>query len=57
MLLAMADHIEAAFWGAVSVAYGVNVLENWAPSQYKDRLSQVWDSHVKDKTVARPSYL
>ena len=29
----------------------------WAPIQYKDRLSQVWDSHVKDKTVVRPSYL
>ena len=28
-----------------------------ATSQYKDRLSQVWDSHVKDKTVSRPSYL
>ena len=27
-----------------------------ALSQYKDRLSQVWDSHVKDKTVVRPSY-
>ena len=25
----------------------------WAPSQYKDRLSQVWDSHPKDKTVVR----
>ena len=24
-----------------------------APSQYKDRLSQVWDSHTKDKTIAR----
>ena len=29
----------------------------WAPSRYKDRLSQVWNSHVKDKTVMRPSYL
>ena len=28
-----------------------------APSKYKDRLFQVWDSHVKDKTVSRPSYL
>ena len=26
-------------------------------SQYKDHLSQYGDSHVKDKTVARPSYL
>ena len=25
----------------------------WAPSLYKDRLSQVWDSHVKDKTVSQ----
>ena len=30
---------------------------SWVPSQYKDHLSQVWDSHVKDKTVVRPSYL
>ena len=29
----------------------------WASSQYKGRLFQVLDSHVKDKTVARPSYL
>ena len=29
----------------------------WALFHYKDRFSQVWDSHVKDKTVARPSYL
>ena len=28
-----------------------------APSQYKDRLSRYEDSHVKYKTVARPSYL
>ena len=27
------------------------------PSQYTDCLSQVLDSHVKDKTVSRPSYL
>ena len=27
------------------------------PSQYKNRLSKVWGSHVKDKTIARPSYL
>ena len=26
-------------------------------SQYKNRLSQVWDSHVKDETVVRSSYL
>ena len=25
--------------------------------RYKDFLSQVWNSNVKDKTVARPSYL
>ena len=28
-----------------------------APFQYKDRLSQLWDSLVKDKAVTRPSYL
>ena len=28
-----------------------------ALSQYKDRLSKYGDSHIKDKTVARPSYL
>ena len=28
-----------------------------APSQYKDGLSMYGDFHVKDKTVARPSYL
>ena len=28
-----------------------------ASSQYRDRLSRVWDSHAKDKTVARRSYL
>ena len=27
-----------------------------APSQYKDILSRYGDSHVKDKTVMRPSY-
>ena len=31
-------------------------LLTWAPSQYKGRLSVYGDSHVKDKTVARPSY-
>ena len=28
-----------------------------APSQFKDYLSRYGDSHVKDKTVIRPSYL
>ena len=28
-----------------------------APSQYKDHLFRYGDSHVKDKTVTRPSYL
>ena len=28
-----------------------------ATFQYKDRLSQIWDSHGKDKTVARPSII
>ena len=29
----------------------------WSVSQYKDRLSMYEDSHYKDKTVMRPSYL
>ena len=29
----------------------------WVSSQYKDGLSRYGDSHVKDKTAARPSYL
>ena len=33
------------------------LIDDKGPSQYKDRLSQVWDSPVKDKTVARASYL
>ena len=32
-------------------------IKTCAPSQYKDRLSHVWDSRVKDKTVVRPSFL
>ena len=28
-----------------------------APSQYKDRLSQVWDSYVKDKSSSSSSKL
>ena len=35
--------------------FPVTAFHTRAPSQYKDRL--VWDSHVKNKTVARPSYL
>ena len=31
--------------------------ESWAPSQYKTAFSRYGDSHVKDKTVARPSDL
>ena len=31
--------------------------ENWALSQYKDLLSWHRDSHYKDETVIRPSYL
>ena len=34
-----------------------NQLQNLDPFQYKNRLSQVWDSHVKDNTVMRPSCL
>ena len=33
------------------------VCTHWSLSQYKDCLSQAWDCLVKDKTVARPSYL
>ena len=29
----------------------------WAPSQYKDRLSQVYNFHVKNKMAGSPSYL
>ena len=37
---------------------GMNqVKETRAPFQYKDCLSRYGDSHVKDKTVTRPSYL
>ena len=32
-------------------------LDTWVPYPYKHRLSQAWDFRVKDKTVARPSYL
>ena len=50
--------ISAAHSHAVVVPGAMPVVNNChAPSQYKDRLSQVWDSHDKDKTVARPSYL
>ena len=31
--------------------------QEWAQFQYKDRLSRYRDSHYKDKTVSRPSYL
>ena len=37
-------------------ALSFKIITHKAPIQYKDRLFQVWDSHVKDKTVARPSY-
>ena len=40
--------------GMASPATGKHhiIMKNiWAPFQYKDRLPQVWDSHVKDKTV------
>ena len=32
-------------------------LKTWAPTQYKDRLSHVWDTYVRDKTVVRLSCL
>ena len=32
-------------------------LRAWAPSQYKDCLPRYVDSHIKDKMVARSSYL
>ena len=36
---------------------GTVLRRPWAMFQYKDSLSQVRDSHVKDKAVAIPSYL
>ena len=50
----------STYFGIFLTQWGLKCLKlimTWALSQYKDRLSQVWDSHVKDKTVARPSYL
>ena len=45
-------------WSTWTVSTSLAVpVTPWAPSQYKDRLSQVWVSNVKDKAVARPSYL
>ena len=38
----------------ISLLHGRNIR---APSQYKDNISRCGDSHVKHKTVARPSYL
>ena len=35
----------------------VSMLTAWTLSQYKDSLSEYGDFHVKDKTVARPSYV
>ena len=32
-----------------------NSAESSTPFQYEDRLSKYGDSHVKDKTVLRPS--
>ena len=43
-----------------SYSHYANLVVAWdtrAPSQYKDRLSRYGDSHVKDKAVAKPSYL
>ena len=34
-----------------------NVIRDCAPSQYINGLSGYWGFHVKDKTVARQSYL
>ena len=39
---------------ALKTPYYISI---WASSRYKDRLSQVWDSHAGNRTVARPSYL
>ena len=43
----------------LSICYCIvlRIKKSWALSQYKDRLSQVWGSHVEDKTVTRPSHL
>ena len=35
----------------ITVIKSACVTLTWAPSQYEDRLSQEWVSHVKDKTV------
>ena len=34
-----------------------SISRNRASSKYKDRPFHLWDYNVKDKTVARPSYL
>ena len=40
-------------WGVYVEYFG----GNWAPSQYKDRLSRYEDLHYNNKLVVRPSYL
>ena len=37
--------------------YSAQQIIPWARLNVKTIFSQVWDSHVKDKTVTRPSYL
>ena len=41
----------------VSVSPGCDKLSTWARLNIKDRLSRYGDSHVKDKTAGRTSYL
>ena len=38
-------------------SHNLLVSASWAPSQYKDLLSRYGDPHVKDKMVARLSYI
>ena len=45
-------------FGALSDILNLRLIRRvWAPPQYNDSLSRYRDSHFKDKTVVRPSYL
>ena len=37
--------------------FEINILESMGACQYKDIVLPVYDSHYKNKTVSRPSYL
>ena len=56
----------SAFWQSyhccntlqyIMIPHTAHHWQRWNEDQYKDGLSQVWDSHVKDKRVMRPYYL